>query len=999
MADQSRGGHRSQTQEYPFAVDNSSSGVGVSNGQFLGPNQPVSMAQQNTKQYVEHMRPPINDQAAYTQSNLAYNWQGQRQQSPPYVNGPIKPNQLTNGQLGPLRPQVTTNYQSNYSNPPITAPGFVGPPPQQQQHLQQQQQQQPRFSHHQLQQQQQPQPQPPQPLPHPPPPPTAATTTTSQWSQQPNQPVHPMSLPPTINYRPENPHSHTFTSNYPQPRQSYPNVNQGYVGGVQGGNRQYFDEQHRLSQQFNNSLSFNNSETIDLLQSRNILPPTPVEPPSIILPTFDNRPSNSSPEIFRCTLTKIPESQSVLHKSRLPLGILIHPFKDLTQLPVIQCNVIVRCRSCRTYINPFVQFLDQRRWKCNLCYRTNELQEEFQYDPISKSYGDPTRRPEIRSATIEFIAPSEYMLRPPQPAVYVFVLDVSFGAVETGYLNSFCQVLLDNLDKLPGDGRTQVAFITFDSAIHFYNLAEGLSQPQMMIVSDIQEIFLPCPDNLLVNLNENLELVKDLLQQLPLQFAQNHSPDNALGAAVEAAFKLASGSGGRVSVFQASLPNVGPGALKPREDPNLRAGKEVPNLGPATDYYKKLSLSCSGQQVAVDLFLLSSQYVDIATLSGISKYSGGSCHYYPGFHYQMNCRLVEKFESDLKRYLTRKIGFEAVMRIRCTKGLAIHTFHGNFFVRSTDLLSLPNINPDAGFAMQMSIEESLNESDTVCFQAALLYTSCKGERRIRVHTLCLPVTARVQEVIYGADQQAIVCLLTKMAVDRSLSSSMSDARDALINACVDAISAFRVVNGSNQPGLLVPPSLKLLPLYILAILKHICFRLGTSTKLDERVFAMNQMKTLPLTQLMPYIYPAMYAVHNLDDKKDVSVPQPPLLPVTSEKFERQGAFLLDNGERMFLYVCQGISQRFCLNIFNVSSFETLPDNLIELPELETTESERLRAFVNHLQSQKPFRATFQVLKSDSKNKSEFLQLLVEDRSESTFSYYEFLKHLQDLITK
>lgn len=36
--------------------------------------------------------------------------------------------------------------------------------------------------------------------------------------------------------------------------------------------------------------------------------------------------------------------------------------------------------------------------------------EEFNYDPVSKTYGEPQRRPEIQSATIEFIAPSEYMV-------------------------------------------------------------------------------------------------------------------------------------------------------------------------------------------------------------------------------------------------------------------------------------------------------------------------------------------------------------------------------------------------------------------------------------------------------------------------------------------------------------------------------------------------------------------------------------------------------------
>lgn len=57
----------------------------------------------------------------------------------------------------------------------------------------------------------------------------------------------------------------------------------------------------------------------------------------------------------------------------------------------------------------------------------------------------------------------------------------------------------------------------------------------------------------------------------------------------------------------------------------------------------------------------------------------------------------------------------------------MHTFHGNFFVRSTDLLSLANINPDAGFAVQLSIEESLTDTSLVCFQTALLYTSSKGD--------------------------------------------------------------------------------------------------------------------------------------------------------------------------------------------------------------------------------------------------------------------------------
>lgn len=168
------------------------------------------------------------------------------------------------------------------------------------------------------------------------------------------------------------------------------------------------------------------------------------------------------------------------------------------------------------------------------------------------------------------------------------------------------------------------------------------------------------------------------------------------------------------------------------------------------------------------------------------------------------------------------------MRVRCTRGLTIHTFHGNFFVRSTDLLSLPNVNPDAGFAMQINYEESLADVKTVCFQAALLYTSSKAERRIRVHTLCLPVTESLSEVMNSADQQCIAGLLSKMAVDRSLSSNLSDARDAFINATVDVLSSYKLAMNlpSGTSALVTPTNMSLYPLYILALLKSVSLTSG-----------------------------------------------------------------------------------------------------------------------------------------------------------------------------
>ncbi|XP_067104024.1 protein transport protein Sec24B isoform X2 [Osmerus mordax] len=751
---------------------------------------------------------------------------------------------------------------------------------------------------------------------------------------------------------------------------------------------------------------------VNLLQERSLLPPRPLEAPEPNL-SSDLRKANCSPQTFRCTLTSVPQTQALLTKARLPLGLLLHPFRDLQQLPVITSNTIVRCRSCRTYINPFVSFLDQRRWKCNLCYRVNDVPDEFMYNPVTRSYGEPHKRPEVQNSTVEFIASSDYMLRPPQPAVYLFVLDVSHNAVESGYLKVFCDSLLENLDKLPGDTRTKVGFLSFDSTIHFYNLQEGLSQPQMLVVSDIDDVFIPSHDSLLVNLKESMELVRDLLSSLPSMFSSTRETHSALGPVLQAAFKLMSPTGGRVSVFQTQLPTLGAGLLQSREDPNQRIStKNVQHLGPATDFYKKLALDCSGQQIGVDLFLLSSQYADLASLACVSKYSAGSVFYYPSFHHLHNAPQREKFQKDLERYLTRKIGFEAVMRIRCTKGLSIHTFHGNFFVRSTDLLSLANVNPDSAFAVQMSIEESLADTSLACFQAALLYTSSKGKRRIRVHTLCLPVVSQLSDVYAGADVQAITCLLANMAIDRSVSSSLSDAREAVLNAVVDSLSAYKnTVSNMQQSGLIAPAALRLFPLYTLALLKQKALRTGTSTRLDERVFSMCEFKSQPLQNIMRMVHPDLYRLDTISDQgalhlNDTVVPQPYLLHLTAQNLSRSGAFLMDCGSVFYLWIGKTCNEIFIRDVLGCPNHASIPPNMTQIPELQTLLSARVRAFLAWLQDCRTFSCILYVLKDEASANTSFFQHLLEDRAESAFSYQEtafsyqeFLLHIQKQMSK
>ena len=46
--------------------------------------------------------------------------------------------------------------------------------------------------------------------------------------------------------------------------------------------------------------------------------------------------------------------------------------------------------------------------------------------------------------------------------------------------------------------------------------------------------------------------------------------------------------------------------------------------------------------------------------------------------------------------------------------MSLHTFHGHFFVRSTDLLSLPNVNPDTAFGMQVGMGVVVGDRSLTC---------------------------------------------------------------------------------------------------------------------------------------------------------------------------------------------------------------------------------------------------------------------------------------------
>lgn len=560
---------------------------------------------------------------------------------------------------------------------------------------------------------------------------------------------------------------------------------------------------------------------------------------------------------------------------------------------------------------------------------------------------DHDQRVELNTSVVEFVASSEFMQRPPQPPVYFFVIDVSYTAIASGMVRAACAAIHKAIeDSLSKNERTRVGFVTVDSAVHYYNLRSSLSTAQMLVVPDVANSFTPLPKDLLVNLAESRHVVDHLLKELlPNVFAKGTDDRSALGPALKGAYDILGNYGGKILVFQSTLPSVGVGKLANRAPPGaVPAEKEKLLLRPGEQFYKNMALECYKKQIGVDMFLFTPKYVDVASLGCLPRYTGGEVNHY--LLTQHSPHEANRLQNDIYRVLTRANGFESVLRIRASKGITISSHHGSFFLRGQDLVSLPNTDPDKAYTFRLKIGDSKSfvsprnlcsdGRNYACVQAGLLYTTTSGERRIRVITKCCPITDQTSELYATADLEASMNLISKLAISKALEEGVTKAQAAIKESCVDTLVKYLRAYPSNTSGqLMLPSTLAKLPLYTLAVCKSALFR--SDPTVDSRMADMLRFNTLCTELSTLFCYPNMYNLTAMPDQaglpgQDGRIVLPPTLELTCEKVDRRGVFLLDNGMYFLLWVGGLVEPQFLQDVFGLQSLAQVdPSNAQVFP--------------------------------------------------------------------
>ncbi|XP_039029308.1 protein transport protein Sec24-like At3g07100 [Hibiscus syriacus] len=719
-------------------------------------------------------------------------------------------------------------------------------------------------------------------------------------------------------------------------------------------------------------------------------------------------PMNCNPRYLRLTTSAIPFSKYLVSKWHLPLGAVVCPLAEAPEgeeVPVINFTStgIIRCRRCRTYVNPYVTFTDAgRKWRCNYCALLNDVPGDYfaHLDATGRRI-DLDQRPELLKGSVDFVAPTDYMHRPPMPPSYFFLIDVSVSAVRSGMIEVVAQTIRSCLDELPGFPRTQIGFITFDSTIHFYNMKSSLAQPQMMVVADLDDIFVPLPDDILVNLSESRNVVETFLDSLPSMFQDNVNVESAFGPAVKAAFMIMSQLGGKLLIFQNTLPSLGVGRLKLRGDDLRVYGTDKEHILrlPEDPFYKQMAADLTKYQIGVNVYAFSDKYTDIASLGILAKYTGGQVYYYLNFQSGIH---GEKLRHELARDLTRETAWEAVMRIRCGKGIRFSSYHGNFMLKSTDLIALPTLDCDKAYAVQLSFEETVLTTQTVYFQVALLYTASCGERRIRVHTAAAPVVTDLGEMYRQADTGAIVSLSSRLAIEKTLTNKLEDARNSLQLRIVKALREYRnlyAVKHRLGERMIYPESLKFLCLYGLALSKSVPLKGGyADAQLDERCAAGFTMMALPVKKLLKLLYPNLirideYLLKPFAQSDDFKITMK-RLPLVAESIDSRGLYLYDDGFRFVIWFGRMLSPDIARNLLGADFAAEL--SKVTFSEHDNEMSIRLMRILKKLGEGDPsyYRLPYLVRQGEQPNEGLLLPVnLLEDQMGGASGYVDWIMQI------
>lgn len=179
---------------------------------------------------------------------------------------------------------------------------------------------------------------------------------------------------------------------------------------------------------------------------------------------------------------------------------------------------------------------------------------------------------------------------------------------------------------------------------------------------------------------------------------------------------------------------------------------------------------------------------------------------------------------------------------------------------------------------------------------------------------------------------------------------------------------------------------------------------------DLRSYLLSVFFASPPESNIVNIHPRFWAIHNLNpqvgnpDENGVIV-FPPLMNLSSEKLERHGVYLIDNGFEVFIWIGKSVDPNLLGALFGVPSYDRIPDGKFTIPELGNDFNARILRLIAKIRELRLLSGTIYphlyIVREDGdlSLRKWCLSYLIEDRHDNHESYPQFLGLIRDQVLK
>ncbi|KAK8805801.1 hypothetical protein WA158_002457 [Blastocystis sp. Blastoise] len=624
---------------------------------------------------------------------------------------------------------------------------------------------------------------------------------------------------------------------------------------------------------------------------------------------------------------------------------------------------------------------------------------------------DREQRPELSRGIYDIKVGEEFASRPKQECIYVFLLDATKQSLENGLLEVSISSLEACISTLVERERCKIGICVYDNVLHFIQSHNGHIQETVMC--DLEDPFAPLPSTSFLIDSKQQDSFTSIISHLRETYLHpTYIYEIGISmASLKAIAHVLEVTGGQVIIISGEASIMGNLAVNRTENPRTYGTLEESTLYLPSDNmatYEDLALYCVIHQICVHLCLLTAEHVHLAEMRRLAEVTGGTIYLIDDLLINRDYSISE-LHAYIQNIVLKYQVYEGVLKIRTSKELKFVDAYGGFS-RGEDEIYVPVIDNDRCFYIKLDLPKYLYEKEQFV-QCALLYLDIYGNRFLRVFNYKFRCTDNFTSMYRSMDLSSILLAISRDAVVSLPDANLVEIRDVIQEQVCKSFGSYRNHCSSSSPRgqLVLPETLKLLPLYINCLMKSSLLLLNDNThsslkdihpRGDERTWAAHHINTCSMESLFDYLYPSLYELDpskSWGNESNGLLEKPTPLFLTAASLNNQHIFLITGSMGITLLVGSQTPIEQLNDLFGIYDMNTLMSTPVFLTEYDNDFSFRVNRLIEDYQQRfAPYMVPRVVIRG-TPAEIPYLEMLTEDRIRHDPSFAEFLCNLHRKI--